>query len=225
MPATRAYRGGMARVPLFPLGTVLVPGATLPLQVFEPRYVVMLSDLLNSMDVPEFGVVAIRQGHEVGAGSAHDLHDVGCLARVTQAASLGDGRYLVVSTGVRRFHLEAVDPGTGAAYTTGEVTILEERTGDEQQVADLAVRLRKALDTYATTVGAEEQEWAQDPAELSYEVGAAVGLDLLDRQRLLAADDTETRLRLALHLVRREQGLASTMRLVPPPPDRPYNLN
>ncbi|EBP4824642.1 peptidase S16, partial [Salmonella enterica] len=53
----------MARVPLFPLGTVLVPGATLPLQVFEPRYVVMLSDLLNSMDIPEFGVVAIKQGH------------------------------------------------------------------------------------------------------------------------------------------------------------------
>lgn len=152
----------MARVPLFPLGTVLVPGATLPLQVFEPRYVVMLSDLLNSMDIPEFGVVAIKQGHEVG---------------------------------------------------------------DLLLVADLAVRLRKALDTYATTVGAEEQEWAEDPAELSYEVGAAVGLDLLDRQRLLAADDTETRLRLALHLVRREQGLASTMRLVPPPPDRPYNLN
>jgi Lon protease-like protein len=127
----------MARVPLFPLGTVLVPGASLPLQIFEPRYIVLLSDLLNAMDVPEFGVVAIRQGHEVGAGSVHDLHDVGCLARVTQAASLGDGRYLVVSTGVRRFHLDALEPEAGTAYPTGEVTVLEERTGDERQAADL----------------------------------------------------------------------------------------
>ncbi|MGO4342000.1 LON peptidase substrate-binding domain-containing protein [Pedococcus sp. 2YAF34] len=215
----------MARVPLFPLGTVLVPGATLPLQVFEPRYIVLLSDLLNAMDVPEFGVVAIRQGHEVGAGSVHDLHEVGCLARVDQAASLGDGRYLVVSTGVRRFHLDTLEAGTGTAYATGEVTVLEERTGDERQVADLAERLRRVLHTYATTVGAKEPQWPGDPVALSYEVGGAVGLDLGDRQRLLAAADTETRLRLALHLVRRELGLASTMGLVPPPPERPYNLN
>ena len=225
MPAARAYRGDMARVPLFPLGTVLVPGASLPLQIFEPRYIVLLSDLLNAMDVPEFGVVAIRQGHEVGVGSVHDLHDVGCLARVTQAASLGDGRYLVVSTGVRRFHLDALEPEAGTAYPTGEVTVLEERTGDERQVADLAERLRRALHAYATTLGAEEPQWPEDPVALSYEVGGAVGLDLGDRQRLLAATDTESRLRLALRLVRREQGLASTMGLVPPPPERPYNPN
>jgi hypothetical protein len=105
------------------------------------------------------------------------------------------------------------------------VTVLEERTGDEHQVADLAERLRRVLHTYATTVGAKEPQWPDDPVALSYEVGGAVGLDLGDRQRLLAAADTETRLRLALHLVRRELGLASTMGLVPPPPDRPYNLN
>jgi Lon protease-like protein len=215
----------VARVPLFPLGTVLVPGATLPLQVFEPRYIVLLSDLLNAMDVPEFGVVAIRQGHEVGVGAVHDLHEVGCLARVTQAASLGDGRYLVVGRGLRRFHLDALDTGAGTAYLTGEVTVLEERTGDPAQVAALAARLRTVLHTYATTVGADEPDWPQDPVALSYEVGAALGLDLGERQQLLAAPDAETRLRLALHLVRREQGLASTMRLVPPPPDRPYNLN
>src|SRR6478672_4768387 len=114
----------MARIPLFPLGTVLVPGASLPLQIFEPRYVVMLSDLVNAMEVPEFGVVAIRQGNEVGVGSARDLHEIGCLARVLQAASIGDGRYLVVSTGTERFHLDGL-ADTGSAYLTGEVTVLE----------------------------------------------------------------------------------------------------
>ncbi|GAA2734407.1 LON peptidase substrate-binding domain-containing protein [Pedococcus aerophilus] len=214
----------MAQVPLFPLGTVLVPGAPLPLQIFEPRYVVMLSDLVNAMEVPEFGVVAIRQGHEVGPESAHDLHEVGCLARVTQAASVGDGRYLVVSTGVQRFHLDGLAE-TGSPYLTGEVTVLEEREGDAQEVAELVTRLHDALHRYARTLGAQEPQWSHDPVELSYTVGDAVGLDLGDRQRLLAAPDTETRLRLGLRLVRREQGLAQTLGVVPPTPEHGWNPN
>ena len=109
------------------------------------------------MEVPEFGVVAIRQGHEVGADAVRDLHEVGCVARVLQAAPVGDGRYLVrqhgrarASTWTRSWH------GAGTAYLTGEVTLLEERTGDAEEVAGLADRLRGALHDYAATVGAEE---------------------------------------------------------------------
>ena len=221
----RTYREEVARLPLFPLGTVLVPGAQLPLQIFEPRYIELLSDLVNVMDVPEFGVVAIRQGHEVGADSVHDLHDVGCVARVRHLASLGDGRYLVLSTGVHRFHLDALARGGGTAYLMGEVTVLGEPPGDVQEVADLAAGLRRALHNYAGTVGAEEPSWPAGAVELSYAVGAAVGLDLGDRQRLLAAADTETRLRLGLRLVRREHALAQMLHVVPPPTDHTYNLN
>ncbi len=215
----------MARLPLFPLGTVLVPGAQLPLQIFEPRYIVLLSDLVNAMDEPDFGVVAIRQGHEVGVDAVRDLHEVGCVARVTQAASIGDGRYLVISEGLRRFHLDALAPGAGTAYLTGEVTLLEERRGDETALAELAARVRGALGDYARVVGAPEPECPQDPVELSYAVGVAVGLDLTERQQLLAAPDTATRLRMGLQLVRRERGLAAMLGVVPPPLERPYNPN
>ena len=215
----------MAQLPLFPLGTVLVPGASLPLQLFEPRYLELLSDLVNAMEVPEFGVVAIRQGHEVGPDAVRDLHELGCVARVLQAAPVGDGRYLVLSTGVRRFRLDALVAGAGTAYLTGEVTFLEEGMGDAAEVDDLAGRLRRALHDYATTLGAEEPEWPDDPEELSYAVGTAVGLDLGDRQRLLAAADTETRLRLGLTLVRREKQLAATLGVVPPPREQRFNPN
>ena len=215
----------MARLPLFPLGTVLAPGDTLPLQLFEPRYIELLSDLVNASEAPEFGVVAIRQGHEVGPDAVRDLHEVGCVARVLQAAAVGDGRYLVVSTGMRRFHLDGLVPAAGTAYLTGEVTILEEPIGDADAVADLADRVRVALHDYATTVGAEEPEWASDPEQLSYAVGPAVGLDLGDRQRLLAAADTETRLRLGLSLVRRERQLAATLGVVSQPPEHGFNPN
>jgi Lon protease-like protein len=204
---------------------VLVPGATLPLPLFEPRYIELLSDLVNAMDVPEFGVIAIRQGHEVGPEAVRDLHEVGCVARVLQAAPVGDGRYLVLSTGVRRFRLDALVAGAGTAYLTGEVTFLEEATGDAVEVGDLAERLHRALHDYAATLGAEEPEWPVEPEELSYAVGAFVGLDLGDRQRLLAAADTETRLRLGLALVRRERELAATLGVVPLPPDAGFNPN
>jgi hypothetical protein len=81
------------------------------------------------------------------------------------------------------------------------------------------------LHDYATTVGAEEPEWPADPEELSYAVGTAVGLDLRERQRLLAAADTETRLRLGLMLVRRERELAATLGVVPPSPEHGFNPN
>jgi Lon protease-like protein len=219
------YRDDMARVPLFPLGTVLVPGAVLPLQLFEARYIELLSDLLNAMEVPEFGVVAIRQGHEVGPDSVHDLHEVGCVARVTQAAPVGDGRYFVLSTGIQRFHLDALVAGAGTAYLMGEVSMLEETAGDAEEVAGLAERLRRALHEYAQTVGAEEPTWPSEAVELSYAVGAAVGLDLGERQQLLAADDTESRLRLGLRLVRRERQLATLLGVVPPSPEHGFNLN
>ena len=101
----------MPRLPLFPLGTVLVPGAALPLQIFEPRYLVLLSDLIEALEEPEFGVVAIRQGHEVGPDAVRDLHEVGCVARASHAVTIGEGRFLLLSEGSRRFHLDAIDPG------------------------------------------------------------------------------------------------------------------
>ena len=60
--------GERAVIPLFPLGTVLVPGLVLPLHIFEPRYRRLLADLAERPEADRgFGVVAIREGHEVGA--------------------------------------------------------------------------------------------------------------------------------------------------------------
>ena len=57
---------------MFPLGTPLVPGSLLPLQIFEPRYQQMISDVLESSE-PEFGVVLIERGHEVGGGDIRSM--------------------------------------------------------------------------------------------------------------------------------------------------------
>src|SRR6476469_1061794 len=147
----------MATLPLFPLGTVLMPGARLPLQIFEPRYIQLLRDLLAGQDErsPVFGVVAIREGFEVGVDGVRALHAIGCGALLTQAAALEGERYLVVSEGAVRFRLDAIDESAGTPYTTARVTWLPEPDGDVPAITVLAARLRAELTAFAAATGAE----------------------------------------------------------------------
>ncbi len=214
-------------LPLFPLGTVLMPGAQLPLQIFEPRYLQLLQDLLEHQDrqPPVFGVVAIREGFEVGEQSAKAMHPVGCAAQVVHAAALGERRFLVVSTGISRFRLEGLDETADTPYLCGVVSWLSEPMGDREAVDDLAARLRTELAAYRDDVGAEPLRPPADPWDLSYWVPQAVTLDLADRQLLLASSDTEARLRLAVQLVRRERVVIASLGAVVRPPEPPVNLN
>ena len=72
-------------LPLFPLGTLLVPGLVLPLHIFEPRYRRLIADLQElPEDEREFVVVAIREGREVGAEGARALYEVGTIASLRE---------------------------------------------------------------------------------------------------------------------------------------------
>ena len=90
-------------VPVFPLGTVLMPGALLPLHIFEPRYRQLTIDLVTGA-VPdkEFGVVAVREGFDTDRHGIDALATVGCSARLLDVRRLPDGRYDVVTEGRRR---------------------------------------------------------------------------------------------------------------------------
>jgi Lon protease-like protein len=216
----------MASLPLFPLGTVLMPGARLPLQIFEPRYVMLLRDLLSGQDErsPVFGVIAIRKGFEVGENGVEALHPIGCGALLTQVAVLQDERFIIISEGTERFHLDAIDTTAGTPYTTGEVSWLDEPDGDAGTVFGLASRLREELSDYAAATG-EEVELPDDERALSYAVPLTISLDLADCQSLLESADTESRLRLGLHLVHRERELAAALSAVAKQQPPPSNLN
>ncbi|MGB3764322.1 MAG: LON peptidase substrate-binding domain-containing protein [Ornithinimicrobium sp.] len=203
----------MALLPLFPLGTALMPGSFLPLQIFEDRYVALLEDLLRDQErrPPVFGVVAIRKGYEVGATGARALHTVGCSAQLRQATSLGEDRFLIVIEGRTRFRLDALQSEGQTPYTQGEITWLEEISGDERQISSLAQALRGEVAAYRATLGNEALESPDDDRELSYWLPEALDLDLSDRQLLLASESTETRLRLSRQMVRRESALNSSL--------------
>jgi len=90
------------QVPIFPLGTVLYPGGPLPLRIFEPRYLDMISACMKS-DSP-FGVLLIREGAETGPATTHEI---GTLARISDWYQGSDGLLGVTAVGDQRFRLLA----------------------------------------------------------------------------------------------------------------------
>jgi uncharacterized protein len=236
-----------ARLPLFPLGSVLFPGLVLPLHVFEPRYRELVRHLLDlpADQTREFGVVAIQRGWEVGAeteaadgtppatSAALTLHEVGCTAEVRKVTSLPDGRFDLVTVGRRRFRIDRLDP-RAAPYLIAEVEWLPEPVGQEEVADQLAPRVLATFRQYLGLVGdaeaaraeageglagavPSEEQLPEDPTVLSHLVAATAALTVDDRQRLLAAPDTATRLRSELRLLAREAALLRQVRAVPVP--------
>jgi len=88
-------------IPLFPLNTVLFPGGVLPLRIFEPRYLDMVSQCLRT-DCG-IGVVLIRQGQEVG--QAAETYNVGTLCKIRYWNRRPDGMLGVTLAGQQRFSI------------------------------------------------------------------------------------------------------------------------
>lgn len=218
----------MPSLALFPLGTTLLPGQQLPLQVFESRYLALLDAIVagGPDDTHEggFGVVAIRHGYEVG-DRANELHGVGCFAAIDRIVHAADGLYFVLAHGTRRFRLDGVDAAAGTLWTTGSVTWLAEREGDEGRIPELASRLRQAVQAHTVALGIADLPAPSTPASLPYWAAEAVDLGAGDRQVLLDAPDTSSRLAIALRLVLRESSLASSLGVTASPASAPPNLN
>lgn len=107
------------RLPLFLLHTVLIPGAHLPLKVFEARYLDMVSECLKA-ERP-FGVCLIRSGREVGA--AGEPHPVGTLAHIEQWEMPAPGVLHILVRGGRRFAIDRVQHE--GQLVTADVELLE----------------------------------------------------------------------------------------------------
>src|ERR1700710_2583575 len=119
--------GGPEQLPLFPLNTVVFPGVTVPLHVFEDRYRALVHHLLTISDrsMRLFGIVAIREGYEVGRQGAQSLHRVGCVVQLTSVEPYADGRFDIEVVGRQRMTL--LDVSTSGSYLVGDVTPMSAR--------------------------------------------------------------------------------------------------
>jgi len=210
-------------LPLFPLSTVLFPGMRLPLHIFEERYRLLVTQLQEQPEPRRFGVVAIRKGREVGADGITALHEVGCVAAVRQITPHADGRYDLATVGAERFRLLRVD--NTLPYFRAEVELLKDETvTDKDEALAFAVnRVQAGFRAYLNALadrGGSVISVADLPDEavlLSYVVGAAMIIDLPERQSLLAAPAALDRLRLERSLLVRETAMlrATTSRPAP----------
>ncbi len=206
----------MTQVPLFPLNTVVFPGVVTPLHIFEERYRALVRELLTIDAVFDrvFGVIAIREGYEVGEHGMQSVHRVGTLVQLTEAEAYDDGRFDIEVIGRQR--LRVIDSDNSGPYLLGDVELLSDtdETGaaaDAQATLSTFERYREFLsELRGGPVLAGEMP--SDPAYLSYALASTCLLTLPQRQRLLESDTAIDRLGLLRRTLHDEM---RAMRAVP----------
>jgi Lon protease-like protein len=172
---------------MFPLGSPLFPHMPLRLQVFEPRYLQMLAELIEAKKV-RFGVVLIERGPEVGGGEQR--FDVGTVAEVTDLDAQ-DGLVRLVAHGGSRFRVR--DWLADAPYPRAEVVELAELEwpADQQPLRDQAEQLvRRTLakaSEFADDLWPSDIALSDDPVAAAWQLAAIAPLTALDQHKLLGA--------------------------------------
>ncbi len=206
------------RLPIFPLNTVVFPGVTVPLHVFEDRYRALVHHLLTISDksLRLFGIVAIREGYEVGAQGVQSVHRVGCVVQMTSVEPHSDGRFDIEVVGRHRMRLDDLD--TSGSYLVGGVEVVEESQDASPETTEAARQALRTFQTYRVRLselrGAEvlDGSFPKDPEYLSYSLAATCLLTLSERQALLEAGSPRERLRMLSASMREEM---RAMRAVP----------
>ncbi|MEP9365534.1 LON peptidase substrate-binding domain-containing protein [Nocardioides sp. CN2-186] len=194
-------------LPMFPLNTVLFPGVSVPLTVFEDRYRALVHHLLRIEDPIDrvFGSVGIREGYEVGDHGAQSLYRVGCRVQLTEVEAHPDGTFDVVAVGIERIQLDRLD--TTGTFPVGHITA---RPDIESPVPESVLeRARIAFTAYRAALADIRSDpysgaLPRDPTYLSWTLAAVAPLPLPERQALLEAEDASERLILVTDLLRSE---------------------
>lgn len=189
-------------MPLFPLNTVLFPGASLPLQIFEERYKSLLEDCLESDS--RFGIVLIKSGDEVGRSAVP--HQVGTVAHITQVNEIRGDRFFVAVTGERRFRINAITQRR--PYMIADVSVLPDT--DVEEARPQSESIRELLNEYLRLITGLQGGWtsevrtSRDPASLSYYIAETLLIDLSEKQQLLEQPSAALRLESEADVLRRD---------------------
>jgi Lon protease-like protein len=160
------------RIPLFPLNVVLLPGAELPLHIFEPRYRKMVNKCMSERS--EFGMLL---------SMPNGVARVGCTAEIMEVLTrYPDGRMDIVSVG--RVPFRAVELFTDSPLLEGQVDYLEDRELSGQPPTPELIELYETCHTLI--FGDYPKNLAGDSAvSFSFQVAAALPMDLMWKQQLL----------------------------------------
>src|SRR5215471_14226557 len=198
------YNGGMpaesvellTEIPIFPLATVLFPGAILPLHIFEDRYKEMMRHAIENQG--QFGL-SYREDAGIGIETTPAVGSVGCAAKINAVMPLADGRMNMISTGLIRYRVLEVKQS--APFV---IAVIEPFSDDPEPQADLsrlqndtsalANQFLSALQSLNDASGPDQVELPEEAESFSMTVASALPIDNDTKQHLL--ETTSTRLRL-----------------------------
>jgi len=197
MSEARDIVSGVNELPLFPLSVVLFPGLPLPLHIFEPRYRQMLTDIQAGNSL--FGLSYFDP--TTSDGECPVIGSVGCVAKLSDAQLLPDGRSNILVYGVIRYRIEAYVE-RGDPYFVARVSYFEDEDEDQQAlttisqtVAEKFGRIARAVKTINNERTALPNIAGTEPERLSYMVALAMDVDAEAKQELLELPSTTERLR------------------------------
>jgi len=205
MPAFtyRKPRDLASEIAVFPLdGALLLPRSVLPLNIFEPRYLNMVDDVLAGSRL--IGMIQTRAG---GPPEAPDLQGVGCVGRLTSFTETPDGRYLVTLTGICRF---ASTEELHGATPYRQVRALYEPFADDLTPADLPDTFDRSALLEALKAFLASNDLAADwssienapPETLVNSLAMVCPFDAAEKQALLEAPSLEARCDTLMTLMR-----------------------
>jgi Lon protease-like protein len=218
----------MVEMPLFPLNTVLFPGAPLKLHIFEQRYLDMIAFCMEKKK--PFGVVLIRDGVEA-MGPLAKPHSIGCSAQITQVEELPAGRLNIIVVGKERFRILSLDTAS-EPYMIGNIEPYPMQTGETQSMQEVGERLRTWLDRYlnafnwATTVKLDISQLPQDPVYFACMAATILQIPLEQKQELLAVERAADFIKMVESTFKRELALLRATNFgVNPERDEPFSRN
>lgn len=187
-------------LPLFPLNMVLFPGMSIPLNIFEERYKLMIHSCLENDS--KFGVILIKAGQEVGGPAI--TYSTGTVACIDQTNHIEHGQMLLSVTGQQRFrikHITQYDP-----YTAGQVELLADDEENEDTYKDIT-KVHQAITQHLRLMMGLSGGWVRDATippgqvNLSYFIPKTLQGKLHEMQALLEEDSSSKRLELGMDLL------------------------
>lgn len=178
------------RIPLFPLNSVLFPGGVLPLRIFEPRYLDMISNCMKS-NTP-FGIALIMEGEEVGKAAI--THDTGTLVTIDYFHTRNDGLLGITVRGLDRIQIRqrTVQPN--------QLTLADIDVREKEPAQPLPARFRSLADMLQGIIYQLGQPYIKlapgygDAGWVGARLTELLPIGLLQKQMFLQMDDPLERL-------------------------------
>ncbi|HXG91071.1 MAG TPA: LON peptidase substrate-binding domain-containing protein [Blastocatellia bacterium] len=186
----------LEELPIFPLATVLFPGAILPLHIFEDRYKEMMRYAIDHNGI--FGL-SYRNDAFIDRETPPEIGSVGCIAKISAVMPLEEGKMNLISTGVMRYRVLEFNqrlPFLIARVETfsDDIEPMDELNEMLDDITEMCKRFLEAAQILNEATAVLNQDLPEDPEAFSLIISAALPIDNEAKQALLEMTSTKQRL-------------------------------